>query len=332
MQGYKDQRLSLKHYFQLGKSASEAYKLLRAEFGDDSIRRSCVYDWYSRFKSGRMSVEDLDRSGRPLTSRTSEKIEKVRKVIEQDRRISFQEISRIIGISHGSCHRIVRDDLQMRSIFGKHVPKILTQKQKEHRITICKKLQEEVINDSNFLSKVVIGGECWVYGNKKMDNQLPRSKRKIKLMLICFFNAEGILHVEYVQEVSNINENLYINCFTQLKKSLKEKWKDQPLLLHYDSPTDFTTLSMKEFFNKNKIELIDHNCYSPDLTACDFFLFPKLKTLLKDRKYQNADEIHKESLEILRSISKSEFKMCFEQWEKQWERCINSLGDYFEED
>lgn len=327
MQGCKDQRLSLKYYFELGKSASEAHKLLKEEFGEDSISRSRAYDWYSRFKNGRMSVEDLDRSGRPSTARTNKKIEEVRKVIEQDNRISLREIGRILGTSRGSCHRIVRDDLNFKYIFSKHVPCVLTQKQKEDRIAICKYLQKEAKYNSDFLSKVIIGGECWVYGNKKIANPLSEYKSKIKLMVICFFNIEGIIYVEFVQEDTRINEDLYMNCFT----SLKEKWKEQPLLLHYDTTANFTTLPMKRFFNKNKIELLDHNSYSPDLTACDFFLFPKLKTLLKDKKFENTEELQKESLEGLSSISKSEFRMCFDQWEKQWERCINSLGDYFED-
>ena len=37
-----------------------------------------------------------------------------------------------------------------------------------------------------------------------------------------------------------------------------------------------------EFLAQNKITMLPHQLYNPDLTPCDLFLFPKLKTHLKD--------------------------------------------------
>jgi hypothetical protein len=36
-----------------------------------------VFEWLSRFKAGRVSVED-ERSGRPSTSKTTENVEKIK--------------------------------------------------------------------------------------------------------------------------------------------------------------------------------------------------------------------------------------------------------------
>jgi hypothetical protein len=43
-------------------------------------------------------------------------------------------------------------------------------------------------------------------------------------------------------------------------------------------------------------------------------------------------DIRRESQAALDSIKENNFQAAFEAWgEKQWDRCIRTLGDYFEE-
>jgi [histone H3]-lysine36 N-dimethyltransferase SETMAR len=44
------------------------------------------------------------------------------------------------------------------------------------------------------------------------------------------------------------------------------------------------------------------------MTPCDFFLFPRLKRIVKGRRFATIDEIKTESLKEL----KSEFQKCFQ--------------------
>jgi transposase len=72
--------------------------------------------------------------------------------------------------------------------------------------------------------------------------------------------------------------------------------------------------------------------YSPDLAPVDFFLFPKLKSTLKVRRFQTVEEIKENSLQDLRAILQNTFQDVFQNWKKRWEWCINSRGEYFEGD
>jgi len=36
--------------------------------------------------------------------------------------------------------------------------------------------------------------------------------------------------------------------------------------------------------------------------------------------------------EALKAITLQEFQNCFEKWKKQWDKCIDSQGEYFEGD
>jgi hypothetical protein len=47
----------------LGKSTTETPEMLHEAFGENSLSRTEVLEWHSRFKAGRVSVEDGVRSG-----------------------------------------------------------------------------------------------------------------------------------------------------------------------------------------------------------------------------------------------------------------------------
>jgi hypothetical protein len=42
--------------------------------------------------------------------------------------------------------------------------------------------------------------------------------------------------------------------------------------------------------------------------------------------------VKKKTLEVLNNISTEEFHKCFQQWEKRWDKCVESKGEYFEGD
>jgi hypothetical protein len=46
-----------------------------------------------------------------------------------------------------------------------------------------------------------------------------------------------------------------------------------------------------------------HSPYSPDLTPCDFFLFPCMKGQKKGKCFANVCEVKKKTLEVLNNIS-----------------------------
>ncbi|XP_011137516.2 uncharacterized protein LOC105182065 isoform X2 [Harpegnathos saltator] len=83
----------------------------------------------------------------------------------QDRRITVQEVTNEIGISIGSVHSIVTEDLGMRRVSAKFVPKLLTMEQKQLRLEIAQDMLDNANSDPNFLKTVIIGDETWVYGH-----------------------------------------------------------------------------------------------------------------------------------------------------------------------
>jgi hypothetical protein len=53
-----EQRVCIKFFLKLGKSAIENTEMLIEAFGERSLNRTAIFEWHSRFKAGRVSVED----------------------------------------------------------------------------------------------------------------------------------------------------------------------------------------------------------------------------------------------------------------------------------
>jgi len=102
--------------------------------------------------------------------------------------------------------------------------------------------------------------------------------------------------------------------------------------LHHDNAPSHTTLFVREFLVTKQITVLEHPAYSPDLAPSDFFLFPKIKEILKGRSFDDIDYFRSNTTAALKAILQNQFQNCFEGWTGRWYRCIASQGEYFEGD
>jgi transposase len=71
----------------------------RESFKEEALAQAMVYEWFSRFKRGDLSLEDQPRTGRPSTSRTEENIKKFRDAIMFDGRRTIDKLETLNGVS-----------------------------------------------------------------------------------------------------------------------------------------------------------------------------------------------------------------------------------------
>ena len=90
-------------------------------------------------------------------------------------------------------------------------------------------------------------------------------------------------------------------------------------------------LSVREFLAIKQMTVLEHTACSPDLALNDFFLFPKIKEILKGRHFDDIDGI-RSNTSALKAIPQNQFQNCFEGWTRSWHRCLASQGEYFEGD
>ncbi|KAG5324374.1 SETMR methyltransferase, partial [Acromyrmex heyeri] len=81
---------------------------------------------------------------------------------------------------------------------------------------------------------------------------------------------------------------------------------------------------------QNRVSVLNHPPYSPDLASCDFSLFPKLKLKLKGRFFDDIPTIQSASTQALEAIPQTELEHAFESLLNRCNKCIEARGEYFE--
>ena len=254
-----------------------------------------------------------------------------------------------LGMNSERVWRINTEDLGMRKICAKMVPKLLNEGQKERRVQVCKDVLEQLKTKPNLLKRVVTGSESWIFKYnpftkwqslewKSALSPRPQKARvfksKTKVMLITFFDVHGIVQAEFLPQGQTINQHICKSILRHLMCSVREKrrelWETRSWLLHHDNAPAHNALGIQEFLAKNNIPVLEQPPYSPDLAPCDFFLFPKLKKVIKRTCCQDSEAIKTAVTRELRAFVEKSFKEYVEAWQRRLEKCIRAQGDYFE--
>ena len=78
----------------------------------------------------------------------------VRTLVMQDRRVTVRELAEEVGISTGSVHSILTDDLAMQRVSAKFVPKLLTMEQRQLHLEDVQDMLDSANSDPEFLNTV----------------------------------------------------------------------------------------------------------------------------------------------------------------------------------
>ena len=107
-----------------------------------------------------------------------------------------------MGIGKSSCHTILTEKLKVHRVAAKFVPRLLTEEQKQNRVSVSREILHCPNTDENFLKNVKKFDEKWVYGydvetnvrsSQWVGKSSPRPKKarqsrsNVKVMLRVFF-------------------------------------------------------------------------------------------------------------------------------------------------
>jgi AraC-like DNA-binding protein len=159
-----EQWYCIKFCQKLGDPKAETIWKIQQAFGDDAMGAMQIKEWFNCFKDGGTLADSNQRSGRPSTSRNANVIENVHSLFLEDRRLTVREIADEAGISTGSAHSILAEDLHMCRVVAKFVPKLLLQEHQQLHLEAARDMLECANGDPEFLKTVITGDEMWVYG------------------------------------------------------------------------------------------------------------------------------------------------------------------------
>ena len=114
-------RAIIKHFVKQDRKAKEIHAFFQNSLKKASPSYSTVAKWTSDFKSGRESLDDGPRSGRPKRATNPEVIAKVRNIVLEDRRMKLRDIAKRVGISYERVYHILTEELGMKKISDRWV-------------------------------------------------------------------------------------------------------------------------------------------------------------------------------------------------------------------
>ena len=269
--------------------------MLQTAFGPSCMNRASVFEWHKRFKEDRESVRDDERCGRSKEVRTLELIGQIKNFMDKDCRVSIETICAQFDVGVGTLLTIIREELKMRKICAKFVPRVLRDDQKERRFHDNREMVELINSGPAVLDALVTCDESWIYcydpETKRQSSQWkhagsPRpkkarqSKSTHKLLMIPFFDSTGMIYMHWVPTEQTVNKEYYVEVLREFRKRFLGKrpalFKSGQWHFHLDDAPFHNSILVIDYLTKMGIKTVCHPPYSPDLAPCDFWTSMRL--------------------------------------------------------
>ena len=280
-----------------------------------------------------------------MTSRTDSNINRVKQLVRANRCQTVNMISEELSIGRDTVWNILTKNLKMHKLCAKVVPKILSKHHKQQRFTVCQDITEHLEAEPDLLNTIITGDETWVF---KYDPETKRQccewqsygsprpvkawklKLKVTVMLIVLFDIQGIIHFEFLPQGQTVNQTIYKDIFWHLMKSVCDKrqslWEVHAWMLHHDNAPAHQALSICQFLAERNIATLKYTPPFSNLALCDFFLFPKIKSVLKETQFFDVDSIKMAVMTELKKITENAFQQCIESWKRQMHKVLKWKG------
>ena len=218
-------RLLIRHEYLLGSNGLETVGRINRAWGERTVGKSTVYEWFQKFCEGEESLEDRTRLGRP---------------IEVDRQAVLDTIeehpsltTRMLAEDFGCGHTIIENILhELGKVWKRHVgsPMSWLQHKRQNGWQLRKHCW---IAKSNmpFLDQLITGDEKWIsfnntnphhewrYPGQKTTAIPKKDFRHEKAMLCVFWSARGVVYWELL-ESQTVNSEVYCLQLDQVNRAL----------------------------------------------------------------------------------------------------------------
>ena len=147
-----------------GAKAKEIHRRIADVYGESRPKYSTVAKWSAEFKRGRSSLEDDPRPGRSADVISQEMIDRVERLVLNNRRIKVAELASECGNSNGSVYTIIHEHLDMSKVSSRWVPRNLNMQDHQQRVESSQELLEVYnANPEDFHTRLATGDETWLH-------------------------------------------------------------------------------------------------------------------------------------------------------------------------
>ena len=230
------------------------------------------------------------------------------------------------------------------------MPHLLTDEQKQSRVRPASQVIEKYDKcDLHCLEEIVTGDETWIYhfqSDSKAKNKVWVSsegdrpviarccKTSNRMLYVIFFDSKGPVLQIPVPKGSSVTGKFYReSVLTQLAdfyQKRRPRTSVRGIKLLHDNALAHKSATVQEYLKESGLDVLDHPPYSPDLSPCDFWLFPRLKEMLAGHRFESCCGIGSVVDQCLQHIPKEDYRAAFRNWVDRCKMCVEADGAYFE--
>ena len=173
----------------------------------------------------------------------------------------------------------------------------------------------------------------WVEPGQSPPKHSETQQSAGKVMVCVFWDAHGVIFIDYVEKGRTITGAYYAALLDQLLYEIRKKrlhMKEKIILFHDDNAPSHTSNIAQAKKHELGFESLTHPLYSSDLALSDYFLLPNLKRLLCGRRFESNEEVEWETEGYFGGFDKSHYLKGIGKLKDHWTRCIEIKGEYIE--
>ena len=230
------------------------------------------------------------------------------------------------------------------------MPHLLTDEQKQSRVRLASQVIEKYDKcDPRCLEEIVTGDETWIYHfqpDSKAKNKVwvssegdrpviaRHGKTSNSMLYAIFFDLKGpVLQIPVLKRSSVTGKFYRESVLTQLVDFYQKRRPStgvQGIKLLHDNAPAHKSATVQEYLKESGPNVLDHPPYSPDLSSCDFWLFPRLKEMLAGHCFESGSGIGSAVYQYLLHIPKEDYQAVFRKGVDRCKMCVEADGAYLE--
>ncbi len=155
--------------------------------------------------------------------------------VSVDLLICLRVLSRRTGLSLHTVHNVLHNKLELKKRPAKWIPHLLSEEQKAKCLGMSRDLLRRFCHSPTLQDHVITGDESWFWcyepATKRSSAawlrrnqccpQKPAQDRYVrKVMVIIFWDSQGVVHREFVPAGRGINKEVYLQTMQNLREKI----------------------------------------------------------------------------------------------------------------
>ena len=345
----KPQRTSVVEWYFSTKSIKLVQRKFTENFGSKPPAYNTIRALIRKFKK-EGSIKDRTRSGRPVSVRSQDNILCVKRTIDTTPTKSLRKFASDLSLSKSSVHRILKG--MNYKPYKPTIVQLLNQFDRQRRLDFCRSMMSSIENGEVDLSTVLFSDEsifsldrsvsshntyCWSESNP--NHYVQRVMQPNRVVVWCALSCQHVIGPYFFE--STVSAKSYLKMLREFViPALRRRNILESIIFQQDGASPHTAGEVLDYlkvrFPNRLVSFKTDTIWppkSPDLNPLDFYFWGHIKHLLKERTWDDMDQL-KEAIKVcVREVNKDKnlLERVIKQFRSRLSECSKEDGGHFQQ-